>query len=166
MTQITNWEEVDSTLKRLAEIEIKTAKINGEMTVQINDIKEDAAKKAEPLNIEKKALEAQITLFCEANKHEFADKRSKEFNFGVVGFRVVRSVPLPRDKKKLETLIKSIKAYGLHECIAYEEKPDKDKLCDLDDAMLAKLALKRKIEDSFRIQPRIEEVADTAEAAQ
>jgi phage host-nuclease inhibitor protein Gam len=164
MTQVTNWEEVDSTLKRLAEITVAVAKINGDATIRMNEIKLEAANKAAPLQVEKEALERQIELFCEANKAEFADKRSKELNFGTVGYRVSTSVPIPRDKKKVEALIKSIKAFGLKDCIAYEEKPDKEALKELDDTTLTKLGLKRKVEDNFRIEPRIEEVADTTEA--
>ncbi|MDR0408680.1 MAG: host-nuclease inhibitor Gam family protein [Campylobacteraceae bacterium] len=164
MAQITNWDEVDSTLKRLAELVVAETKINGDATIRINEIKKEAADKAAPLQVERAALEKQIELFCEANKAEFADKRSKELNFGTVGYRVSTSVAIPRDKKKVEALIKSIKAFGLKNCIAYEEKPDKEALKELDDTTLTKLGLKRKIEDNFRIEPRIEEVADTSEA--
>jgi phage host-nuclease inhibitor protein Gam len=162
---IENWEGVDNTLKRLAEITVAVAKINGDATIRMNEIKLEAANKAASLQIEKDALEKQIEIFCEANKHEFADKRSKELNFGMVGYRVSTSVPIPRDKKKIEALIKSIKAFGLKDCIAYEEKPDKEALKELDDTTLTKLGLKRKVEDNFRIEPRIEEVADTTETA-
>jgi phage host-nuclease inhibitor protein Gam len=161
MTKIENWEGVDNTLKRLAELEVAVTKINGDATVRINEIKKEAVDKAAPLQVEKDALEKQIEIFCEVNKHEFADKRSKELNFGTIGFRIVKSLSLPKAKEKIESLIKTIKALGLKDCVAYEEKIDKDAIVELDDVTFAKLGIKRTIKDSFRIQPRIEEVADT-----
>lgn len=162
MTKIENWDGVDNTLKRLAELEVGIAKVNGDSTIKINEIKKEAVDKAAPLQVEKDALEKQIEIFCEHNKHEFADKRSKELNFGTIGFRIVKSLSLPKAKEKIEALIKTIKALGLKDCIAYEEKIDKDAICELDDTTFAKIGIKRTIKDSFRIQPRIEEVADTA----
>lgn len=164
MTQINSWDEVDNTLKRLAELEVGIAKIAGDVTVKVNEIKEHGKDKAAPMQVEKDALEKQITLFCEANKHEFADKRSKELNFGTIGFRIVKSLKLPKAREKIEALIKTIKALGLKDCIAYEETLNKDELCDLDDTTFAKIGIKREIKDSFRIQPRIEEIENTASA--
>lgn len=164
MTKIENWEGVDNTLKRLAEITVAVAKINGDATIRMNEIKLEAANKAASLQVEKDALEKQIEIYCEANKHEFADKRSKELNFGTIGYRIVKSLSLPKAKEKVEAIIKTIKALGLKDCIAYEEKLDKDAICELDDTTFARIGIKRTIKDSFRIQPRIEEVADTAGA--
>lgn len=161
MKKINNWDEVDITLKRLCELEVSIANIEGDATIKMNEIKEQAKHKASSLQVEKDALEKQITIFCEDNKAEFANKRSKELNFGTVGYRISKSVSIPRDKNKIEALIKSLKAFGLKDCISYEEKPDKDKIVELDDTSFAKLGLKRTIKDSFRIQPNIEKIEQT-----
>ena len=153
-----NWDGVDSTLKRLCELEVGIAAIEGDATVRMNEIREEAKAKAASLQNEKEFLMKQIESFCESKKAEFADKRSKELNFGTVGYRLVKSVSLPRDKAKLEALIKSLKAYGLNECIAYKEEPNKEKIVELDDTTLVKLALKRTVKDSFRIVPAIEKI--------
>jgi phage host-nuclease inhibitor protein Gam len=161
MTQIRNWDEVDSTLKRLAELEVGIAKIAGDVTVKTNEIKEAGKDKAAPLQVEKEALEKQITLFCEANKHEFADKRSKELNFGTIGFRISTKLNLPRAKEKIDALIKTIKALGLKDCITYTETIDKDRVADLDDKTFARIGITRVVKDNFRIEPRIEEIENT-----
>ncbi|WP_035144252.1 host-nuclease inhibitor Gam family protein, partial [Campylobacter concisus] len=58
---------------------------------------------------------------------------------------------------KLESLLSSIKAFGLgKECIIYEEKPNKEALAELKDEDLVKLGLKRVVKDNFRIVPKIE----------
>lgn len=161
MSALMNWDGVDALLKRLCELEVGIAAIEGDATVKMNEIREEAKAKAAPLSNEKNFLEKQIESFCESKKAEFANKRSKELNFGTVGYRITKSVSMPRDKVKLEALIKSLKAYGLNECIAYEEKPDKDKIVELDDKTLVKLALKRTTKDSFRIVPAIEKIQNT-----
>jgi phage host-nuclease inhibitor protein Gam len=164
MTQISNWKDVNDTLKRLTEIKVATDRVNGEVTIRTNEIIKEAADKIAPLDVERAALEKQLELFCAANKHEFIEKRTKECDYGSLSYKISTSVPIPRDKKKIEILLKAIKAYKLPDCIVYEEKPDKEALRELDDATLAKLGLKRKIEDNFRIDLRIEKIADTTEA--
>lgn len=51
----------------------------------------------------------------------------------------------------------AIKAYGLGECISYEEKPNKEALAELSDQDLAKLGLKV-IKDNFRINLKLEKL--------
>jgi phage host-nuclease inhibitor protein Gam len=157
---VNSWDDVDNALKRLGEIEIQGAKISGDATLEINVIKEKAKKEAEGLESEKTHLEKLVTIYCESQKAEFAKKRSKEFNFGTVGFRTVKNVSLPRDKTKTAALLKSLKAFGLNDCIAYEEKADKEKINELADETIVKLGLKRTVKDSFRIIPAIEKIGE------
>ncbi len=158
--KIETWDNVDEALRRLGEIEIQCAKINGDTTLEINAIKEKAKKEAEGLDSEKKHIEKLITLFCDGYKADFAKKRSKDFNFGTVGFRTVKNVSIPRDKTKTIALLKSLKAFGLKDCILYEEKADKDKINELTDETIVKLGLKRTVKDSFRIIPAIEKIGE------
>ena len=155
--QINSFSDVDVALRRLCEVSVGIEKINGEVTLECNRIKEARKSEVERLESEKSFLEQQITLFCEDNKAEFAEKRSKEFTFGEIGYRISKSVSLPRIKAKVESLLKAIKSYGLaKECIIYEEKPNKDALAELKDEDLVKLGLTRTVKDSFRIVPKIE----------
>ena len=155
--QINSFSDVDVALKRLCEVSVGIEKINGEVTLECNRIKEARKSEVERLESEKSYIEQQITLFCEDNKAEFAEKRSKEFTFGEIGYRISKSVSLPRVKAKLEALVSSIKAFGLaKECISYTETPNKEALAELKDEDLVKLGLKRVVRDNFRIVPKIE----------
>lgn len=155
--QISSFSDVDVALKRLCEVSVGIEKINGEVTLECNRIKEARKSEVERLESEKSYIEQQITLFCEDNKAEFAEKRSKEFTFGEIGYRISKSVRVPSVKAKLESLLNSIKAFGLDkECIIYEEKPNKEALAELKDEDLVKLGLKRVVKDNFRIVPKIE----------
>lgn len=154
--EIKNYEDVNLTLKRLAELSVALEKINGEVTLECNRIKESRASEVERINNEKKYLEQCITNFCEDNKGDFAEKRSKEFTFGTIGYKLTKSVTLPRNKEKVEKLLVALKSYGCTKCIKYEETIDKDEIVELDDSTLVKLGLKRTIKDNFRIVPKIE----------
>ncbi|MDR2033516.1 MAG: host-nuclease inhibitor Gam family protein [Helicobacteraceae bacterium] len=162
MERVSSWNDVDIALKEIGECEIKIANIEGEATIAINEIKEAAKPKIAPFAAKKEHLEKLVTLFCEGNKSEFADKRSKQFNFGEVGYRLVKSVALPRVREKIAALIKSIKAYGYGECVAAEETINKEMIVELEDAALVKLGLKRTIKDSFRIVPKLEAIEPAA----
>lgn len=154
--EIQNYEDVNNALKRIAELSVGIEKINGEVTLECNKIKESRSREIENLSNEKKYLEQCISSFCEDNKADFAEKRSKDFTFGTIGYRLVKSVSLPRVREKLDKLLLALKSYGCSDCIKYEESIDKDAVCELEDSTLAKLGLKRVVKDNFRIVPKIE----------
>ncbi|MCV3431415.1 host-nuclease inhibitor Gam family protein [Campylobacter lari] len=154
--EIKSFEDVNLALKKIAELSVKIEKINGDVTLACNEIKEARAGEIKVLSDELGYIEQCITTFCENNKHEFAEKRSKEFTFGKVGYRISENIPLPRVKEKLEALVKAFKSYGLNDCISYKEELNKDAIVGLEDSTLVKLGLKRVVKDNFRIEPRIE----------
>lgn len=147
---------VDNELKRLCEILVNIAEIEGQVSLACNAIKEQYAERIQELNNEANFIKQEIENFCNANKAAFVDKRSKELVFGTIGYRVSKSVSLPRNKDKIESLCESIKKFGFKDCISYEEKPNKEALCELDDVALIKLGLKRVVKDNFRIEPKLE----------
>ncbi|WP_343354014.1 host-nuclease inhibitor Gam family protein [Helicobacter mastomyrinus] len=153
---IQDYESVDKALKRLCELEVKITHIEGEVTLACNKIKEEYKPQVESLNNEANFIRAEIESFCESHKADFADKRSKELVFGTIGYRLSKSVSLPRVKAKVESLIAAIKSFGLRDCLIYEEKPNKEALAELDEGSLVKLGLKRVVKDNFRIEPKIE----------
>lgn len=162
--KVENWEQADEALRRMGEVDIALSEINGEMNIAINQLKESAKKDAAGLASERKYLEDQITHFCDSRKSEFAKKRSRSLNFGVIGFRITTSVPIPRDKGKLADLIAALKRLRLETCIKTEEKIDRDQVATLDDGTIAKLGLKKSVRDNFRIQPNLEKIQDLAES--
>ncbi len=158
MKEIYSWEDVDIALRELGEQEIKKSMIEGRLNESLNEAKARAKEEVAPILKSMKHIVKMIELFAASKKEEFAKKRSKEFTFGKVGYRLVTSIPLPRDKNRVETLLNSLKAYGLSDCIKFEEKPDKDRLVELDDKTLVKLGLQKRIKDSFRVEPNIEKI--------
>lgn len=163
--QVENWEEADDAIRRMGEIIVALTDASGELTLKINKLKEEVKQGIAGLESERKYLEEQITHFCESQKAEFAKKRSKVLNFGLIGFRISSSVPIPRDRGKLSDLIATLKHLRLGSCIKVEEKIDRDQISTLDDGVIAKLGLKKTVKDSFRIQPNLEKIQDLKHAS-
>lgn len=162
--QVNDWEEADDALRRMGEITIALTEAGGELTLKINKLKDVFKQSVAGLESERKYLEEQITHFCESKKAEFAKRRSKVLNFGLIGFRITTSVPIPRDRGKLSDLIATLKHLRLSNCIKVEEKIDRDQINILDDGSIAKLGLKKTVKDSFRIQPNLEKIQDLKHA--
>jgi len=162
--EVENWEGADLPLRRMGEITIALAEASGELTLKVNKLKEKAKHSVAGLESERKYLEEQIAHFCESQKAEFAKKRSRTLSFGLIGFRITTSVPIPRDKDKLSELINAIKHLRLESCLKVEEKIDREQVAALDDGTIAKLGLKKSVKDSFRIQPNLEKIQELENA--
>lgn len=156
--RVKSWEEVDVLLRRMGEIDVAISKIEGELTLRINEIKANADKKSEGLRKEYDELEQAITQFCEEHKQEFTKQRSKELTFGLVAYRVVTKIAI----KSKEACLAAMHALKLDSYIRVIEEPDKLAMEGLDDSVLAKVGAKRKTEDKLRIEPAIEKIKEAA----
>jgi len=152
----TDWNEVDQGLRRMGEIDIRLARLEGEMTLKVNEIRADYDIKAEGLKAERKAVEEQISLFADARKDEFAKTRSKELTFGTVAYRIVHKVAI---RSKAAT-VAALEALGLDSYLRIIKEPDKDAMTGLDAGTLAKVGATLKTDDKLRIEPNLERIAD------
>lgn len=151
-----SFDDVDGAMKELAELKVEEIQENGQLTLQINNLKEAHKKHMGDSRAKSKVLEKAITSFCQDRKMDFIGKRSKELTYGTVGFRVVKTVSIPRAKDKVEKIVNTLEKLKLDHCVDYEQKLNKEELRELDDAQLAKIGLVKVTKDSFRIQPKIE----------
>lgn len=152
----TDWNEVDGALRRMGEIDVRLQKLEGQMTLKINEIKADYDAKAAGLKAERKAIEENIGLFAESRKQEFAKVRSKDLTFGVVAYRVATKVVV---KSKAAT-VAALKALGLQQYLRIVEEPDKEAMSGLDATTLAKVGATLKTEDKLRIEPNMERIKE------
>jgi phage host-nuclease inhibitor protein Gam len=155
---LSSWDEVDQKLRRIGEIQIALEKIEGDMTLRINDIRQDYEQEVEIFKAERQNLEDSITSFSELHKDEFAKTRSKDLTFGVVAYRVVRKIMI----RSNEACVAALRALKLNQYIRITEEPNKEAMADLEDNQLAKVGAKRKVEDKFRIEPNIERIKEAA----
>ncbi len=147
-----SWEEVNSALKELGELNIQKQKFEGEQTVKINEIKAETLEKAGIIKTKITEIEKNIEKFALQNKSEFLKTRNKKLTFGVVSFRLVKSVVC----QCKDEAIKALKALNLDFCIRAKEELDKDeclKFAESDEKTLLKAGITIKAEDKVKIEP-------------
>lgn len=141
-------------LKRLGELIMSRRNLENSLTDELNRVKEAHAEEAKPVIDAIKAIEMDIELFVNENKDQFAKKRSKEFTFGTISYRVSKSVKI----LSKDVCLKALKSLGLFDYITTKETPNKDMLLTLKETDLAKVACKLETKDNLTIEPLIEEI--------
>lgn len=157
------WDEVDQHLEQLVDVERQVAELEAQANEQIDQIKRSLAEHAEPLLATKQKLQMEVEQYLVANKGEFKAVRSRELNFGVVGFRLSSKIAFAA-KAKVATVLDLLRKQGLTGCIITKEQPDKKALAKLDDETLAKVACKRTVEDTPWIELKRVSAAEAAAA--
>lgn len=154
-----NWAEVDHALMEAAVALREIEKIEHEMETAIEKAKQMAAQKAQKHKDRLKEIEQGLVLFAEDNRNEFAEKKTKELNFGNIGYRKSTKLVLPRGKAKLEEIIAKIKERGMWDCIIEkEEKIDKDVLKSYSEEEIKAVGAWLDVQDKFWYEPKREEV--------
>lgn len=149
-----SWEEVNAFLLQIGKNTIETQKLEAEMNSKLNEIKLEYDVKAKGLKADTAQLETAIENFAENTKDEFLKTRHKELTFGVVAYRIAESVTI----RSIKACVNSIKQLGMMEYLRIEEKPNKDKLKELDQSTLAKIGASYKKEDKIRIEANLEKI--------
>ena len=148
-----SWDEVNAALKLIRDNEIELDE--ADMGKKIADIKEQAV----PYRDDIKKLELQVKEFVTLNKAELKGK-SREMDFGKVGFRMSTKLMLP---KQVEKVIKTLKKYGMGDCITVKESVNKDILKTYDEKTILSVGGTLKKEDTFWYETNREELSDPAE---
>ncbi len=139
-----SWDDVNLTMKEIGECQIEIDKIEADMNMKISDTKLEYEMKAQTFKDRIAKLEIDLKDFVESNKHEL-DGKSKVLNFGRTGFRQSTKIVL----RKVENIIKNLKAYGMKDCINVKETVNKDNLKKYSDEDIAKVGATKKVEDVF-----------------
>lgn len=147
-----SWSDVDGFLKSIAVIESKKMKEEADMNDAILAVQEQYQPGIDKLNAEKIGYERDVQLFCDKNKNEFEESRSKTLNYGLVGFRKGAGALKTLTGftwKSVVSLLRSSKKY-----LPYlREKIEIDKNALISSGMkteqLAKIGLQIVQEDSF-----------------
>ncbi len=151
------WDEVDDFLKKLGELEIQKTKLNGELNIEINKLKDKYIFKAKVLKKQFDDVKKEITRFCDQNKDAFVKKRTKTLNFGTVAYRVSEKVDCVCE----EITIKALKALNLDCYIRIKEEIEKEKLKELSASILTKIGVSIIKEDKLSIEPNMVKIAST-----
>lgn len=154
---IKTWQEADEVLLAIGQTDRQIEQYEADIQKVIEELKQETIRIVKPLQERKAALELQLQAFCEAHRSEFKGK-SRALNFGIVSFRQSTKIVI----KGVKACIEALKSLGLKDYVRTKETPDKDKMKDLDDALLAKVGAKRQPEDVFGYEVNRERVKEAA----
>ena len=146
--QYGSWEEINISLKYLAEKKLELKKLETEQEEKINEIKKENSLKIELLKEGIASAEESIKTFAEANISDFGEKRSKKFTFGKISLKSSKSFVIGC----VETTIKRLRALNLNNCIREKEEIIKESLKKLDKPTLSKVGISVVMEDKISIE--------------
>lgn len=121
-----SWDDVNQTLMEIADAEIRLAQIEGDMNIQINDVKEAAEQVSAPIKARIEQLGRQLKEFAELNRPDFGKAKSKVLTFGELGWRHSTSVVIK--PALVERVIGNLQRLGMEDCIKITEAVNKDVL--------------------------------------
>ena len=139
-----NWDDVDITLKEIAECELEIEKITTDMNQRIHDIKLEADMLAKSHQERIERLGIHVKAFVEDNKAEL-DGKTKQLNFGKTGFRLSTKLVL----KKIDKVLENLKNFKMDDCITVKESINKEVLRKYPESDVIKVGGTLKKEDVF-----------------
>lgn len=136
---------MDKTLREIGQIDYEIEAMEAKYNRKITDLKAALADKAAPLKERKTLLERLIKEFSEAHKDGLDGKKSRELNFGQIGFRQSTKIIL----RNVKAIIMALKAKGMEDCIKVSESVSKEALKKYDEASVEAVGAKIKTDDVF-----------------
>lgn len=127
--KLASWDEVNLSLAEIGEHKRDIEAIEAEMQKAIDDAKLAAEMQARPHQEAIKRLEAGMIGYVDDHRDEMDGKKTKDLNFGQVGYRKSTKVMLPKGAAKIAEIIAKLKARRMTDCIITKpETIDKDAL--------------------------------------
>ncbi|KIX14969.1 host-nuclease inhibitor Gam family protein [Dethiosulfatarculus sandiegensis] len=143
--------QIGKLMRGVKEVELR-------MGEEIAAIKTAAQQSAAPAQVRIKELETALATFGQLNKQElFAKPRSRELQFGVIGFRKSTEITT-LTKLKLSNVLEKLKEYNFFEAIKKTEKVDKEALRDWPDERLELVGMRRREKDAFFYEIKTEQL--------
>lgn len=160
MKTLDSWSDVDATLEEMGRIDLEIAEVEADLGLRLYDLINAYGDRLSSLRTTRSALESLIAAYCLQRKQEFAKKRSRQFTFGKIAFRVAEKIEIPSGLEG--TVIATLKRLGFGDCVEIREKIDRGALRRLPDVDLARCGVRRVREDHFRIEPNLEHACGEA----
>ncbi|NCB52450.1 MAG: host-nuclease inhibitor protein Gam [Clostridia bacterium] len=124
--QLRSWDDANNALMQIAGAEIEIAKIEGDMNIRINEVKEQAERACLPFKAQIAELGKQLKAFAELNRPDFGKTKTRTLTFGDLGFRASTSIQI---KTALaEKIIDNLRKLDMSDCIKVTEAINKEVL--------------------------------------
>jgi phage host-nuclease inhibitor protein Gam len=158
MRELGSWTEVDEVLEEIGRVALEILALEAELGMKVLGMVKEYGSSLDSLNRRKSAIESAIEAFCVPRKDEFTGKRSRQFTFGRIAFRLSEKIEIPAGIEGVA--IRTLKDLGWNECVEVKERLDRTALKKLTDEHLARCGLKRTVTDRFRIEPNLRLAAE------
>lgn len=159
---VENKQQAEGALAELASIERKIQAIEIKQQEAIDLAKAKASQASIPLFTRKKELENSLAVFAKLNKKELFDKaKSIDLGFGIIGFRA--STEIAQQKGiSAETTVQKLHEFNFADGIKTTETVNRNAMTTWSEEKLGTVGLERKQKDTFFVEIKQDEVADTA----
>lgn len=148
VSRFENWDEVATSLKNIGQCRMRIKKAENALNASIAEMKESYEEQIKEDLETAEDLEEQVKLFTNAHKADFADKKTKEFTYGKVGFRKSTEIIT----RNVKAIIEACKQHKMIDCIKVSEKLDKDVMATYDDKALTAVGAKRSDKENYFMQ--------------
>lgn len=154
-----NWEEADEALRQIGEAQRAIEAAEHRMQEKIDAAKETAGIESLPHRTAISELEQRLDAFADTKREEFAKVKTREMNFGSVGYRKSTKLTLPRGGKLAE-LMRKLQARHMGDCIITPPaKVDKEALKKYPPSEILAVGAGLEITDNFWYECKREEIA-------
>lgn len=152
----------NAAMAEIAGIKRSIADVENTMNERIDRIKADAEVEAAPLQAQLASIEGGLLAFAEHNKSDlFKDKRSRELDFGTLGYRRSKELK-PKPKKTWKMILGAIKELGFNAALRKKESVNREELHTWPDERLDVIGCRRVEKDTFWYEIDEKKVADKA----
>jgi phage host-nuclease inhibitor protein Gam len=155
---IGNWNNVDKALEEIGTIDLGIGEIASSLGRRLHEILGEYSRELSDLTERRRGIEAAIESFCLINKEDFEKKRSRQFHYGRISFRMAERIEVPEELE--DAAIATLKKLGFSECVETRERLDRNSLKKLSDSDLARCGIRRTKEDHFRIDPDLKLISE------
>lgn len=150
----------NAALAEIAVLKRHIERIEGEMNAQIDRLKAATEARAATHQTKLASIEGGLLAFAEHNKAElFAEKRSRELDFGALGYRRSKEVK-PKSKHTWKMVLGRIKELHFSAAIRIDEAVNREVLHQWTDERLELVGAQRVEKDTFWYEIDKQKIAD------
>ncbi len=154
--------EANRVLGEIGKLKRQIEQFEIDLNDDIDRLKAESEAKVAPLMTRMKNYEGGLLAYAEHNKDElFKDRRSKELNFGSIGYRRSREIKA-KPKHTLAMVLGKLKELGFKAGIRVKESVNKDELATWPDERLDLVDARRVKKDTFWYEIKEEEVKENS----
>jgi len=154
--------QANEALAEIAGIKRQIAAIEADMNAAIDQVKAQSEAQAAPLQARITVIEGGLQAFAEYNKKTlFADKRSRDLDYGVIGYRKSSQIK-PKVKHTWEMVLGLLKDMKFGSAIRTKEEVNKEELATWPTERLDLVGARRVDKDAFWYETSQEKITEKA----